>query len=216
MEDTDMNTNDIRNTINTKLEEERSTNAYYNLIRSRLDEDQTQDVFSFTVEYLHNSANLMDQVYLAVSTANCQAMFQPIFDASFSYWNEEYDYVPDHLGIAGICDDAYLSMSLMQLVANSNVPSTNQVLIPGINNDLEDQNNLMAYLLGPAIATQLNAAATQTYQSIFIQDALSNIFNAAGIGALFGGGSMAMMHNALEQNRIDEQVNVQLGAMGIF
>lgn len=211
-----MNTHDIRNTIESKLEEEKSTNDYYNLCRSRLDEAQSQEVFEFTVNYLRNSVDLMDQVYSAVSSANCLSKFQPIFDASFNYWSEEYDVVPDHLGIAGICDDAYLSMSLMQLVANSNLPSSNQVLIPGINQDLVNQNNYMAYLLGPTVANQLNAVAVQTYQSIYIQDTLNNIFSGVGLGALFGGGSMAMMHNALEQNRIDDQVNTQLGAMGIF
>ena len=211
-----MNTHDVRNTIEEKLEEERNTNDYYKLCSSRLDETQSQEVFDFTVNYLHNSVDLMDQVYSAVSSANCLSTFQPIFNASFNYWSEEYDIIPDHLGIAGICDDAYLSMSLMQLVANSNLPSTNQALIPGINQDLENQNNYMAFLLGPAVANQLNALSKQTYQSIYIQDTLNNIFNAVGVGTLFGGGSMAMMHNTLEQNRIDEQVNVQLGAMGIF
>ncbi|MCZ6565989.1 MAG: hypothetical protein O6852_07645 [Gammaproteobacteria bacterium] len=211
-----MNSNDVRNMIERKLAEEKNTHAYFDVIRTKLDQTQAQEVFDFTANYLHNSVKLMDQVYAALLAANCLPMFQPIFDAALNYWSEEYDYVPYHLGIAGICDDAYLSMKLMQLVANSNIPSTNQVLMPGINNDLEDQNHFMAYLLGPPIANQLDQVANQTYQSIYIQDTLNNLLSAAGVGSLFAGGSMAMMHNALEQNRIDEQVNTQLGAMGIF
>lgn len=211
-----MNTGDIRNTVEEKLEEEQNTSAYYDLLRSRLDDTQSQAFFNFTTQYLRNTPNLIDQVFSAAASANCLTTFQPIFNALFNYWDENYDYIPDHMGIAGICDDAYLSMSLMQLVANSTIPGTNKVLIPGVNNDLQQQNNLMANLLGPVVATQLNAVANQTYQSIYIQDAMNNIFNAAGMNALFGSGSLNMMHNALEQNRIDEQVNTQLGAMGIF
>lgn len=211
-----MNTGDIRNTIEKKLEEEQNTNFYFDLLSSKLDKTQSQAWFNFTTHYLRNTPDLVDQVFGAATSANCLTTFQPIFNALFNYWNEEIDYIPDHMGIAGICDDAYLSMSLMQLVANSTVPATNQVLIPGINNDLQQQNNLMANLLGPMVAEQLNAVSLQTYQSVFIQDTLNNIFNAAGMNTLFDTNSLGMMHNALEQNRIDEQVNTQLGAMGIF
>ena len=216
MEDTGMNTGDIRNIIEEKLEDEQNTNSYFSLLRSNLDETQSQAFFNFTTQYLRNTPDLIDQVYGAAASANCLATFQPIFDGLFSYWSEEFDYIPDHMGIAGICDDAYLSMSLMQLVANSAIPAINQLLIPGINNDLEQQNNIMANLLGPVVAAQLNSMSLQTYQSIYMQDALSNIINMAGMNSLFNTSSMNMMHNALEQNRIDEQVNTQLGAMGIF
>lgn len=211
-----MNTHDIRNTIASKLEEESRTNNYLNLIRSRVDETQVQTIFDFTVNYLHNSANLMDQVYSAAASANCLGVFQPIFDACFGYWSNEYDFIPDNLGIAGISDDAYLTMVLMHKVANANIPSTNQVLMPGVNRDIEEQNQFMALLLGTQIAGQLDAVALQTFQSIYIQDSLNQIFNAALGGTLFGGASLGAMHNMLEQNRIDEQVNVQMGAMGIF
>lgn len=211
-----MNSNDIRKMIAKVLKEENHSNEYINSIRSRLDENQAQAVFHFTIKYLHNSVDLMDQVYAAASAANCLTMFQPIFNASFNYWSNKYDYIPDHIGIAGICDDAYLSMKLMQQIANTHIPSTNQVLMPGVNSDIEQHNQYMAILLGPETVKLLNSVAIQTFQSAYIQDSLNNIVNAAMAGTLFGGGSLNMIHNMLEQNRMEERVNVQLGAMGIF
>ena len=216
MEDAEMNTNDIRNTIEEKLAEEQNTGSYSALLRSNLDETQSQALFDFTSAYLRVTPDLIDQVYNTASKANCLAMFQPIFNALFNYWGEEYDFIPDHIGIAGICDDAYLSMSLMQLVANSPVSGTNQVLMQGVNTDLQKQNNVMAMLLGSTVASQLDAVVTQQYQSIYIQETLTNILNAAGMNTLFGASALNYMHSSLEQSRIDDQVNRQLGAMGIF
>lgn len=211
-----MNSDDIRQMIKAKLDQEAGSNHYIDRCRIRLNAQAAQEAFDFTVRYLHNSVDLMDQVFETVKTANCLPMYQPILDACASYWGTEYDFIPDHLGIAGICDDAYLSMVLMQHVANAQSPSHQGVLMPGINRDLLRQNQMMAALLGREMASKLDAVGAETFQSIHVQKTMDDIFNAAVGGALFQGPALDVLHKALEKNRIDDQVNAQMGAKGVF
>ncbi|MEM9529929.1 MAG: hypothetical protein AAGA23_03355 [Pseudomonadota bacterium] len=211
-----MNSNDLHELIKSKLEQEAGSNTYLKMCRTRLNTQAAQEAFDFTVRYLHNSVHLLDQVFETVKTANCLPMYEPIFDACFHYWDTEYDFIPDHRGIAGICDDAYLSMVLMQHVANAKGPANDGALMPGINRTLRRQNEMMAALLGREMARQLNEVAAQTFQSIHLRQTMDDIFNAAVGGALFQGGALEVMGKALEQNRIGEQVNAQVGGEGIF
>lgn len=214
-----MNTDDIRDIVESKISEEDNTNHFRDHYTNNISADTADHVLSFMQQYLRMTPDLMDQVYHAARQVNLAEMYQPIYNATFDYWQEEYDFIPDHVGIVGICDDAYLSMSLMQLIARSVVPSTGTVLIQGF--DLEEQNDSMGLVVGLEIKSQLDAAVTTSFASIQVQNSLNELFAAAMGGAVFGGmagygGNMAGMEYMLNQQRIEDDVNTQLGAMGIF
>ena len=73
----------------------------------------------------------------------------------------------------------------------------------------------MGVLIGQPIKDQLDVVVNSTFGSTQIQNSLENLFAAAVGGTLFGG-SLVGMQSYIDQRRIDDQVNTQLGAMGIF
>ncbi len=73
----------------------------------------------------------------------------------------------------------------------------------------------MRILLGPNITSQLNVTVNATYQSVNIQNSLSSLINMVVGGMSFGSPIMGMQ-NMIDQYRIEDEVNIKLGAMGIF
>lgn len=207
-----MNTNDIRKVIKNKIAEEKRTNELKSQIVASAGKKAAAKTIKFVENYVSLTPDLMDKVYLAAQQQNLLNQFQPIFDVVFNYWSEEFDYIPDHLGLAGICDDAYMSLSLMNLIANTEIQGTGRLVLEL---DLRGMNNDMSVLLGPNITTQLDVTVTATYQSATIQNSLSALMNVVAGGIAFGT-PFSGMQNMIDQYRIKESVNTQLGAMGIF
>ena len=207
-----MNTNDIRKMIKEKISEESKTNNLKNQIASIVDQEAAANIIEFIKNYLRVTPDLMDKVYAEAQQHNLIHQFQPIFDDVFTYWTEEYDFIPDNHGLAGICDDSYLSLSLMHMIASTQVQG-HGVLLENIN--LSQMNNDMRIIIGPQISSQLDATANATYQSINIQNSISALVNMFNDGMPFGN-SFLGFQNMVDQQRIDDEVNVRLGAMGVF
>ncbi len=207
-----MNTNDIRKMIEEKISEESKTNSFKNHLSSIVDQVDAANVIEFIKNYLRVTPDLMDKVYAVAQQHNLLNQFQPIFDGVFTYWIEEYDVIPDNLGLTGICDDAYLSLSLMHLIANTQVQG-HGVLLENV--DLSQMNHNMRILLGPVISSQLDATVNATYQSNNIQNSISAVLNMF-TGGMPVGNSFSAFQNMVDQQRIDDSVNTQLGTMGIF
>jgi uncharacterized membrane protein YkvA (DUF1232 family) len=207
-----MNTNDLRNIIKEKTAEEKRTKELKSELAKSVGNKVATEVVKFVEGYVSLTPDLMDKVYAAAQQHNLLNNFQPIFGVIFNYWLEEYDYIPDHLGLRGICDDAYMSLSLMHLIANTEVQNTGR-LLPGL--DLSEMNRNMSVLLGPGITSQLNETVSAAYNSAFMQDSISTIFNMIGGGVQLGS-TFSGMQNMLDNYRMQESIDTQLGAMGIF
>lgn len=208
-----MNTNDLREIIKEKISEEKKTNKLRNQLADSVEQKIAANTIEFIKNYLSVTPDLIDKVFVVAQQKNLLPQFQPIFNEVFNYWIVEYDFIPDNQGMAGICDDAYMSLSLMDLIANTKVPGQGKVLLEQFN--LEEMNNNMRILLGPNITSQLNVTVNATYQSVNIQNSLSSLINMVVGGMSFGSPIMGMQ-NMIDQYRIEDEVNIKLGAMGIF
>ncbi|MEE9390423.1 MAG: hypothetical protein V3U91_04205, partial [Candidatus Aminicenantaceae bacterium] len=170
-----MNTNDLREIILEKITEETTTNRLRNQLKNSIGQETIANTIKFIETYLSVTPELIDKVFGVAKQKNLLNQFQPIFNEVFNYWIVEYDFIPDNQGMAGICDDAYLSLSLMHLIANTKVPGKGKVLIEQFN--LEGMNDSMRKLLGPNISSQLDVIVNATYQSVTIQNPLSALIN---------------------------------------
>jgi uncharacterized membrane protein YkvA (DUF1232 family) len=207
-----MNTNDIREIIETKISEESSTGRLRGQLKHVVGKHDAGRIIEFIEDYLRMAPDLMDKVFAMAKQHGVIDHFQAVFDTIFNYWFEEYDFIPDNAGLVGICDDAYLTLALMHMVANTRVKGGSVLLA---NVDLSQLNNDMKKILGPQISSQLDATVNATYQSINIQNtiaALANLFN----GGMPFGNSFAAIQSMVNQQRISDAVDTQLGAMGIF
>ena len=115
-------------------------------------------------------------------------------------------------GLIGICDDAYLMLSLIHLIANAWVKG-GCVLLATVG--LSQLNNDMKKIMSAQISSQLDTTVNATCQSINIQSiiaALANIFT----GGIPFGNAFKAIQSIANQQRISDMANTQLGAMEIF
>ena len=70
-----------------------------------------------------------------------------------SYWIEDDDVIPDNLGIFGLLDDAYCSLSSMQSLSDLYRMQSGKHLFP---DDLSAANNIMRKIIGEPYISQLD------------------------------------------------------------
>jgi len=205
-----MNTNDLRKTIDKAIKKENRTHKLFDLLAQTIKHEEREACFNFMVAYILKAPDFLDEAYSVAQSNGVLPLFQPVFDAVFSYWGEKYDFIPDNQGLIGLCDDAYLSLSLIQQISESKVPNTN---VPLLNLDLHHPNNIMRSLIGEPVASQLDNAVSEVIQSTIMQNTLVNLFNHP---ALQSGMSLDGWDSELSNYQIDREVDTRLGAMGIF
>jgi uncharacterized membrane protein YkvA (DUF1232 family) len=201
--------------INTAIEHENQTKNIASLLSEHLarngvsmSKKQKADCVAFIKAYILEAPDLMDAVYNSAQKAGILHSMQPIFDTAFRYWAEEYDFIPDNLGLIGFTDDAYLTRMFMETISNLHQQQTGQPLLAV---DLSPSNRVMRNLIGEPIATQLDAIVGQTIASQIIQTSMQHLVP-------FTGGLNLGMPNLGEINNYDIQheVDVRLGAMGVI
>lgn len=168
---------------------------------------QQGECLGFIQAYVAGTPDIMDAAYAAAKKQGVLGPIQPIFDTAFQYWATGHDYIPDHLGLIGLTDDAYLTRMLLESVSNIHRQRTGAPLL-GL--DLGPPNRVMRGLIGEPVASQLDAVVAQAVAGQAIQAGMQQIAHLMG-GATFGMPSLG----AMNQYEIDRAVDVQLGAMGV-
>jgi uncharacterized membrane protein YkvA (DUF1232 family) len=212
-----VNSNDIRQIIAARLEEESRTHRVQQLLAQRVREDLRQEALDFIVAYVERTPALLDAAYQAVTAHGILAQFQRVFDTVFAYWSSEYDFIPDHLGLLGILDDAYLSTSLIQRVASKPAPISGS---PLMTLDLSQDNATMRLLIGEPVASRLDDAVEQSFADSSFQDSLTRVFSALmamqlGSLSVQPDSEIRAMRADIERSRTERSINEQMGAWGI-
>ena len=209
-----MNTEEIRKLIRQAEAIEKKTanlsNAIHQVAAMRgvqLRQDQHATMLKFIQEYIEHAPALLDQIALAANRAHCADEVLPILEAAEQYFLAPLDLIPDHFGLLGLVDDAYLAHSLIQALSDSYRDRTGRSLLP---TDLTVANQLIRGLIGEPQATMLDAGVANVLNGPAVQQALIDVsrfgpgFNNTGPDPVWGGVSL------------DEYVNTQLGAMGVI
>jgi hypothetical protein len=169
-----MNTHDLRKKINRALQKEDRSKILIKHLEKSLAKKDAETSFNFITGYVTHTPDIMDSVYTAAQSAGVLDQFQPVFDAVFNYWNEEYDVIPDKNGLSGLTDDAYLSLCLMQKIANSKMQGSSSVLIKL---ELDNANKLMRNLFGTNVANILDKMVQDVFSSSQFQNQLLALLN---------------------------------------
>ena len=125
------------------------------------------------------------------------------------YWRNMHDVVPDHMGLMGILDDAYASAFLIQEMSAECVRQGRGPLVEE-GDLLVDLNRSVRQLLGYDVANVLERKVGETIQLAAAQTMMNSILAQVNFAAMHT--PDPIWGNASIQDR----VNVQLGAMGIF
>jgi uncharacterized membrane protein YkvA (DUF1232 family) len=91
---------------------------------------EVQKVTNFVSEYIEHAPALMKRIEEAAASSGAQHDVQPILDATENYFLAPDDVIPDHLGLVGLVDDAYLTHSLMQAISDRYKAQSGKSLLP--------------------------------------------------------------------------------------
>lgn len=208
-----MDSDDIRAQIHEALERDARTGTAAGLLEEHLHKTGVSWTaanrtvcLDFVKAYIAETPDIMDAVFTAASETGVLDEVRPIFDAAFSYWAEENDYIPDSLGLFGLTDDAYLTHVFMETVSSRQADRTGY---PLLSIDLGPPNRVMRDLIGEPVASALDAAVTQTVDGQTIQGALHRLERLPALSLEIPGyGSLAAHHE------MKQKVDVRLGTMG--
>ncbi len=208
-----MNTNVIRRMIKEAIAIEKSSGILSDTIDTvarmngkSLTAKQRKEVVKMVEDYVVHVPAVIEAITKAAKNYGIYDQIQPMLKAVEDYFLAPIDIIPDHLGLLGLLDDAYLAHSLVQSLSDSYKNQTGKTLIPV---DISGANASMRNLIGEPQASMLDTAVTNVLGGPSIQQSLLSLLNAGG------GFNMAGPDPIWGNASIDEIVNARLGAMGV-
>jgi uncharacterized membrane protein YkvA (DUF1232 family) len=113
----------------------------------------------FVCGYIEQVPYMMKVAWTAACQVGLQSEMQHILEMVNSYWSEGDDVIPDELGIIGLLDDAYCSLTSLQAVSDHYRLQTGKYLFP---DDLSAANRAMRRIIGEPYASELDRIVIRT------------------------------------------------------
>lgn len=114
---------------------------------------------SFVMHYLETVPYMMKIAYTSACNVGLESEMGRILDMVTSYWIEGDDVIPDELGVIGLLDDAYCSLTSLQAVSDHYRLLTGKHLFP---DDLTGANKAMRRIIGEPYVTELDRIVVRT------------------------------------------------------
>jgi len=122
------------------------------------------------------------------------------------YWEQDDDIIPDHLGVIGLLDDAYCSLTSMQAVSDHFQLQTGKFLFP---DDLTSANKAMRKIIGEPYASDLDRIVIRTMQETHLVQAVKKLASEEK-QILFARQSTIWNHNPAGDMSIDDLAGLGL------
>jgi uncharacterized membrane protein YkvA (DUF1232 family) len=113
----------------------------------------------FICGYIEQVPYMMKVAWTAASNVGLEKQMRRILQMVESYWIEGDDVIPDDLGVIGLLDDAYCSLTSLQAVSDHYQLQTGKHLFP---NDLNAANRAMRKIIGEPYASELDRIVIRT------------------------------------------------------
>ena len=143
----------------------------------RVTELEVQKVINFISEYIEHALALMKLIEDAAANSGVQHDVQPILDATEDYFLAADDVIPDHLGLVGLVDDAYLTHKLMQAISDRYKSQSGKSLLPL---EPHEDNAFVRRLIGEPFVTILDDHVAATLDGLTVQQNIKRILLALG------------------------------------
>lgn len=121
---------------------------------------------AFVRGYIEAIPELLEQAAVAASAAGIGPVVAPLLQAAIQYFVEPNDLIPDSNGLAGLADDAYLALGLISAISQRHFNQFGRQIFDANFGPAHAQ---MRYLLGPAIADQLDVAVLNAATTMYPQ-----------------------------------------------
>jgi uncharacterized membrane protein YkvA (DUF1232 family) len=126
----------------------------------------------FVLAYIELVPYMMKVAYTAAHNVGLETEMQRILDMAHSYWLEDDDVIPDELGVVGVLDDAYCSLTSLQMVSDHYRLLTGKHLFP---DDLTDANEAMRAIIGEPYVTELDRIVVRTVRETGLVESVKNL-----------------------------------------
>ena len=128
----------------------------------------------FVNGYIEQVPYMMKVAWTAASNVGLEKEMERILEMVESYWLEGDDIIPDELGVIGLLDDAYCSLTSMQAVSDHYRLQTGKHLFP---DDLSAANRVMRKIIGEPYASELDRIVIRTMMETGLINAVQSLAN---------------------------------------
>lgn len=160
----------------------------------------------FVLGYIRQVPYMMKIAWTAACNVGLQDEMQKILDMVQSYWLEGDDVIPDDLGVIGLLDDAYCSLTSLQAVSDHYQLQTGKYLFP---DNLSAANRVMRKIIGAPYATDLDRIVFAAIQETGMIDAV-RLFASEEKQINFSNRSTIWNHGPAGQTEIDDLAGLGL------
>ena len=123
----------------------------------------------FVMGYVEQVPYMLKVAVTAAANVGLDSEMEKILEMVRSYWDLDLDVIPDHLGIIGLLDDAYCSLSSLQAVSDHFQLQTGKYLFP---DDLTAANKVMRKIIGDPYVTDLDHFVTNAIKEAGVMQAV--------------------------------------------
>lgn len=148
-----------------------------NVNRRALTEPEMQKVINFVCEYVEHALALMMLVENAAANIDGLQEVQPVLDAAENYFLAADDTIPDHFGLIGLMDDAYLIHSLLQAISDDYKSQSGKSLLPL---EAHKYNAFVRRLIGEPFASILDDQVSATLAGTGLQENFKQMLTVLG------------------------------------
>ena len=127
---------------------------------------------SFIYNYLEQVPYLLTVAWTSARNVGLETEVKSILEMVKSYWIEDDDVIPDNLGIFGLLDDAYCSLSSMQTLSDLYRMQSGKYLFP---DDLTAANHIMRKIIGEPYTSQLDEIVDNAVADARVKDAVKRL-----------------------------------------
>lgn len=212
-----MRIREIKIMIQDAVKDEQETGRLADTVRTvarrngtRPTQQQIEGVVTFVREYVQQVPFYLEQGIAMARQAGLAREMNQMASELEAYWFEGADFIPDHLGLRGIMDDAYASLSLLQAVSDYCKATTGRPLLA---QDISSANQVVRQLIGEPTASLLDQHVGAKLTQALLQKLVSQF---ASSNFLFGSVGPNWFNKTLEDYELEQSVNTQLGAMGVI
>ena len=124
---------------------------------------------SFIYNYLEQVPYMLTVGWTSARNVGLEDEIKSILEMVESYWIEDDDVIPDSLGIFGLLDDAYCSLSSMQTMSDLYRMQTGKHLFP---DDLTSANKIMRKIIGDPYTTELDTIVNKAVGDAQVAEAV--------------------------------------------
>ena len=163
-----MITQQIQQLINQASQYDNSTSDLSNHLQDvlsaqgvSLNERTMEQAVQLVANYINQVPAVFEQTINIADSYGELENIAPLLQSAANYFFNPMDYIPDHLGLYGLLDDAYLTLRMLEKMNQTYVTLCGQFLLPF---DLSPINNSVRPFLGSQLATQLDREVTQAVE----------------------------------------------------